>query len=331
MKFLTACLLFVNLLVFSGCSEKNSSSVTQQPNRESNSTPNLAQPEKPSEMSYDKSARGSTYAGDSKAPASMQPVKAQAPDPSLAKADSAQSATQAIERKIIRNSKLTIETASPTTGQQKITSIAESLGGFVITSDYKQGGANTSETVTITVRVPALQFNEALEKIRQVGDRLVNENVTGQDVTEEFLDLEARIKTKHALEEQFLTIMKQAKNVSDALEVQNEISNVRTEIERMEGRKRYLQNQSELSTITIVLQTSAPIVMASTRGFTQSIKEAFGDGIDLAMNIIVGLIRLVIVLIPLTLFIFLPLGLIVRLMVRRWRANRKAVPVAEAS
>lgn len=265
-------------------------------------------------------------------PEATMNAKTQSPsnDGSLAKAGSAQSATEAIERKIIRNGKLTIETDSPTEGQRKITTIAESLGGFVITSEFKQGGATSSETVTITVRVPATQFNEALEKIRTAGNRIINENVTGQDVTEEFLDLEARIKTQKALEAQFLEIMKRAQKVSDALEVQSEIANVRTEIERMEGRKRFLQNQASLSTITITLQTPAPILLAtSTKGFGHSIKQAFAEGIDLAANIILGLIRLIIVLIPLTLFIFLPVGLLLRYMVRRFRANKKAEPIAQ--
>jgi hypothetical protein len=320
MRLLTACFLAVNLLIFSGCSESRSAKSEPSVSYDSRSAPSQAgqAPAQPQADSVEKSSeQGLTYA------------RVSASGESMPNADSAQSAAQAMERKIIRNGKLTIETDSPTAGQQKITSIVESLGGFVITSDFKQGNASSSETVTITVRVPASQFNEALEKIRKAGDQVLNENVTGQDVTEEFLDLEARIKTKKALEEQFLTIMKQAKNVSDALEVQTEISNVRTEIERMEGRKRFLENQSSLSTIIITLQTPAPIVTASTSGFGHSIKEAFGDGLDTAASIILGLIRLIIVLIPIALFILLPLGLIARLLVRRLRANKKAEPVAQ--
>jgi hypothetical protein len=261
---------------------------------------------------------------------SVRQVKASSEDGSLAKADSSQVASEAVERKIIRNGKLTIETDSPTTAQSKITTIAESLGGFVITSEFKQAGNNARETVTITVRVPAQQFNQALEKIRAAGDQVLNENVSGQDVTEEFLDLEARIKTKKALEAQFLEIMKQAKNVSDALEVQRQIAEVRTEIERMEGRKRFLQNQASLSTITIILQTPTPIIInTSTTGFGHSIKQAFAEGLDLAAAIVLGLIRLIIVLIPITLFILLPFGLLLRFFIRRLRLNKKAEPAAQ--
>ena len=249
--------------------------------------------------------------------------------PGLEQSSANQNATQAIERKIIRNGKLTVETDDPTAEQSKITSIAESHGGFVVTSEFKQNGSNqTSQMVTITVRVPSLQFDDTLVKIRALG-HVMAENVTGQDVTEEFLDLEARIKTKKALEAQFLEIMKQAKNVSDALEVQRQIADVRTEIERMEGRKRFLENQAALSTIVITLQTPAPILSASTNGFWHSVKQAFADGVDLAAQIILGLIRLIIVLIPIILFIFLPLGLLLRFIIRRLKTNRKVEVVPQ--
>jgi hypothetical protein len=322
MRFLIACFLAIGLFALSGCSAQSTAKMERTASNDS-----VANPSAPAEQGK----ASSPYSGAVNAQEGrMQPVKAQNEDGSLAKAGTAQAASEAIERKIIRNGKLAIETDSPTGGQSKITTIAESLGGFVITSEFKQGGATSSESVIITVRVPATQFNEALEKIRTTGNRVINENVTGQDVTEEFLDLEARIKTKKALEAQFLEIMKQAKNVTDALEVQTEISNVRTEIERMEGRKRFLQNQASLSTITVTLQTPPPVLIStSTSGFGHSVKQAFAEGIDLAALIVLGLIRLIIVLIPITLFIFLPLGLVLRFIVRRLRSNKKTEPIAQ--
>ena len=97
-------------------------------------------------------------------------------------------------------------------------------------------------------------------------------------MTEEYIDLEARIRTKKALEAQFLEIMKQARKISDAMEVQTQLAEVRTEIERLEGRRRFLENQSALSTINITLHTPTPVVAAATRGFVYDLKAAFGDG-----------------------------------------------------
>ncbi len=275
------------------------------------------------------------YDGVTKSEPAMQVAQAETPKPTpvsntpgLEQTSGSQNAVQAIERKIIRNGKLTIETDEPTAEQSKITSIAESHGGFVVTSEFKQNGSNqANKTVIITVRVPSLQFDDTLGKIRPLG-RVTAENITGQDVTEEFLDLEARIKTQKALEAQFLEIMKQATKVPDALEVQRQIANVRTEIERLEGRKRFLENQASLSTIVITLQTPAPILSASTEGFWHSVKKAFAEGVDLAAQIVLGLIRLVIVLIPIALFILLPFALLLRFVIRRMKLNRKveAVP-----
>jgi len=242
----------------------------------------------------------------------------------------AQASASAMDRKIIRNGNLALETDSPTDGLRRITAIAESLGGFVVTSEFKQTSSNQSsanQSVTVVARVPSMQFSAALEQIRSVGSHVIQENISGQDVSEEYLDLEARIRTKKALEAQFLEIMKQAHKVSDALEVQSQIAEVRTEIERYEGRRRFLENQSALSTITITLQMPAPLVAATTTGFGQSIKATFGDAIDIAASIVLGLIKFIIVLTPIAIIFGIPAWLVWRT-VRR-RLPKKSEPVAE--
>lgn len=236
-------------------------------------------------------------------------------------ADKAQQSNAAIERKIIRNAELNIEVSNPTESQRRIASIAESRGGFVVTSDASQRQDNDKTrpemTVKVVVRVPAAQFDAAINEIRGAASRIMQEKTTGQDVTEEYIDLEARIRTKQALEAQFLEIMKQAKSVTDALEVQRQLAEVRTEIEQLEGRRRYLENQSSLSTITVTLQSPTPIV--STSGFFYSVRQAFADGVDLAATITLFLIRAFITLLPVAIFIFLPLALILRYIIRRGR------------
>lgn len=252
-------------------------------------------------------------------------------DQHQAQAAQTEASTNAFDRKIIRNGELTIETDSPTNGLSRITAIAESLGGFVITSELKQNGgknqSNPSQSVTVVARVPSAQFGAALDQIRNIGSRVLQEKISGQDVSEEYLDLEARLRSKKALEAQFLEIIKQAKKVSEALEVQNQLADVRTEIEQLEGRRRFIENQAAFSTITSTLQMSAPIVTATTSGFGHSIREAFGDGVDTAATIILGLIKIFIVLIPVGLFIGLPMWLIWRV-VRR-RLPKKPEPVVE--
>lgn len=240
---------------------------------------------------------------------------------SLASISTVYAATESVDRKIIRNGELTLETESPTDGLRKITEAAESHGGFVVTSEFKQNpvaaGAKPSQSVTVVARVPASQFASALEQIRNAGDRVVQEKVSGQDVSEEYLDVEARLRNKKALEGQFLEIMKQARKVEDALDVQNQLADVRTEIERLEGRRRFLENQAALSTITTTLQMPQPIIASTATGFGATVKHAFGDAVDTAASIVLFVIQAAIILVPITVFFGLPGWLVWRVLRRR--------------
>lgn len=251
---------------------------------------------------------------------------------SLNEADAANRASQAVERKIIRNANLTIEVPSPADSQRRISSIAESHQGFVVTSEATQRTTDDASkpaiTVSLVVRVPAAQFNQTMDEIRAVGARIIQEKITGQDVTEEFMDLEAQIKNQKALEAQFLEIMKRAVKVEEALNVQTELANVRTQIEKLEGRRRFLENQTSLSTITVLLQSPTQIVNAA--GFWYSIRSAFADGVDAAAAILLFLIRAVIALLPIIIFIFLPIALILRFIFKRLKRKSLARKSEEA-
>ena len=246
---------------------------------------------------------------------------------SLDQTEKAVSVEAAVDRKIIRDANLTIEVVSTTEAQQRVTSIAETLGGFVVTSEARQRQdsepAKRTLDIKLVIRVPSGQFNAALEQIEKLATNLPERNVTGQDVTEEFIDLDARLKTQKALELQFLDIMKQAKKVDDALEVQSQIADVRTEIEKLEGRRRFLESKSSLSTITVNIHTPTPIVVTAS-GFTYTIREALSDSIDVATGIVLFFIRFAIVMTPIFVLLILPAGLIALYFRRRVRRIRLA-------
>src|SRR2546425_3667143 len=250
---------------------------------------------------------------------------------SFNQANAANESSQAIERKIIRNANLTVEVASPIEGQRQISSIAESHGGFVVTCEMTQqtseDNSKPSVSVNLIVRVPATQFDSVVQEIRAAGSRVLQEKRTGQDVTEEFIDLEARIKNQRALETQFLEIMKRAGKVEEALQVQRQLAEVRTEIEKLEGRKRFLENQASLSTINVTLQTPTQIVNAV--GFWYNVKSAFADGVDVAAAIVLFLIRAFIALLPVVVLIVLPIALITKVVIKRFRRRRTETSLEE--
>lgn len=215
--------------------------------------------------------------------------------------------TAPTDRKIIRNADLSLECESPEETQRQITAIAESSGGFVVESQQTSSDVRSTkrDIVSMSVRVPSQKFVETLDQIRRTSERIIFETVKGDDVTEEFIDVEARLKAKKALEQQFVEIMKRASNVEDALSVQSQLGDVRSEIERIEGRKRFLENQSSLSTIKIKLQTPA-VFSASSSGFSHRLGESFATGFDFALNFVLGLVTLVVAVLPFAVFVGLP-------------------------
>ena len=300
-------LVLVLLMAFAGCSSAEKATTASMPTANDASQPSAYTV-----------AQTQTVAG-----------KSEFKQVSLTEADTAASAAEAADRKIIRNANLTIEVKSTSDMQHKVTSIAESHGGFVVTSEAKQREDANPEKRTLdiklVVRVPSERFGSALDQIRGLANTLREENVTGQDVTEEFIDLEARIRTQRALELQFLEIMKQARNVEDALVVQRQIADVRTDIEKLEGRKRFLENRASLSTIVVTLEGPRQIVVNTTT-FGRSLREAVAEGVDLGSAILLFLVRFVIIMVPVTVFVLLPLGLLFRYFVRR----AKRIQLAEA-
>jgi len=250
----------------------------------------------------------------------------------LTELDKGGSSAEAFERKIIRNAEITMEVSSTTDTQHRVASIAETNGGFVVTSEAKQrendDPAQRTLDIKLVVRVPSPQFGVAFDQIKKLASNTPQENVSGQDVTEEFIDLEARIKTQKALELQFLEIMRQAYKVADALEVQRQIADVRTDIEKLEGRKRFLENRASLSTITVNIQTPKPVIAVTSTGFGHSVREAVSDSIGMASDMVLFFVRFAILMVPILLFIGLPSALVARFLLRRAKRVRLAQALA---
>ena len=233
-------------------------------------------------------------------------------------------------RKVVKNAEIRLEAAEPDKAQNAIAGIAESLGGFVVESNQSMSDVrlNVRDSVSIKIRVPADRYVDALEAIRRSADRLLVEAAKGEDVTEEFIDISARLRAKKALEEQFLEIMESAETVEDALSVQSRISEVRSEIEKIEGRIRFLEDRSALSTIDVDIQTPA-FLATSTTGFFQRLSDSAGRGSEAALNFTLGLVTFVIGTLPLALFVGVPVFLAGRAAWRRQHGPPSITEIAK--
>ncbi len=176
------------------------------------------------------------------------------------------------DRKIIKNGDLRFETASVEETTALIRTTVEELGGYIGNEniyDYKDRIEHT-----VVIRVPQNNFDQLVDKISSSADKIESKNINSLDVTEEFIDVEARVKTKKELEVRYKEILKQASRVDEILNIEREIGKLRAEIESLEGRLNYLKNRVALSSLTITYyeKTSSPF------GFFSKFYQALKNG-----------------------------------------------------
>ncbi len=220
---------------------------------------------KPSEEVAPPSAMPSS--GASAAPPVPMSVPA-SPGEGAKSADKAASSTsdqaKPIERKIIYEGYVTIETDQVGTALAALTKLARDMGGYEGNMEQTAGGM---QRATVTLRVPADRFGAFMAQAAKLG-RVMSQKVEAKDVGEEWVDLEARLRTKRQEEERLLELLRRVGAVNDLLEVEKELSRVRGEIEQAQGRLRYLGNQVALSTVHVDLQ--APAGVAPVQGWRAS-------------------------------------------------------------
>lgn len=225
------------------------------------------------------------------------------------------------ERIVIQTASLSIIVENPTEAVAKISQMAESMGGFVVTSNiYKSTNSRGEEfpAANITIRVPAEKLNEALQQIKAlVSDAdidIKNEEISGQDVTSEVTDLESRLRNLRAAEKQLLEIMENATDSEDVIAVFRELTNVREEIELLEGQLKYYRESARLSAISVYLQAKASIEPITIGGWQPGVEvqraiQALVEGGKFIVN---ALIWLVLFVFPLLAVIGLPIYFIVK-------------------
>lgn len=156
------------------------------------------------------------------------------------------------EQRIIKNGNISAKVDSAEESAGQITAIAQKYQGFVQSSNIYESETG-AKSGSVVIRVPVDQFENAFAEIKGLANQVVSESVSGQDVTEQFIDLQSRLKNKIAEETQYLEILEQATDVEDILMVTERLSAVRAEIERLQGRLDYLENLTDMSTISTYL------------------------------------------------------------------------------
>ena len=191
-----------------------------------------------------------------------------------------------IERKLIKQGYVNFETEDMRSTRQIILNAVSKHKGYVSSDqEYKSSGRNSN---TIVVRVHAEHFDAFLADATEGVEKLDSKEINVRDVTEEFLDVSARLKTKKELEARYLELIKQAKNVTEILAIEKQIGILRSEIESIEARLNYLTNQVSMATLNMTFYEVIPDRIE----FGDKFKNGFRNGWDNLVWFFVALVNI---------------------------------------
>lgn len=201
----------------------------------------------------------------------------------VAQADAAEGPARgdnaALERKIIYTATITLVVEDFSKTESAVLALVERFGGYVSAShvDRTQGDHRSGRWV---VRIPVARFDAFLAATADLGVP-ENSSTAAQDVTEEFVDLDARIKTKKEVERRIIKLLEdRSGDIKDVIAVEGELGRVREEIERMEGRLRYLKDRTALTTVTINAREERDYVPPQAPTFTAQIGQTWTGSVD---------------------------------------------------
>lgn len=219
--------------------------------------------------------------------------------------------TSVDDTKIIKTADITLEVRDVNSAADSLKTLAAAQGGQISSTNIRKN-YNNQLTGTVVIRVPQASFDATIDNVKALGT-VKSISTSGQDVTEQYVDLQAQ-KTSYTNQlAQYNAIMKQSTRVEDIIKVQEQIDRVQTELDRLNGRINYLDNRIDLSTISVYLQEPEPVGGQAGHDFVSTINEGIAG--------FLGMIDALIIL----LFTLLPLVIIgaIGYWIYTWQKNRK--------
>ena len=230
-------------------------------------------------------------------------------------------------RMVIKNASLSIVVEEPGITMDSITKLADDLGGFVVSSNFYQiqvdGGLEVPQA-NITIRVPAEKLDQALDVIKSGAGEILNETVSGQDVTQEYTDLGSRLRNLENAEDQLQEIMDQAWETEDVLTVYNRLVEVQEQIELIKGQMQYYEQSAALSAISVSIQANEAVQPLKIGGWqpvgvAKRAIQALINTLEVIANM---LIWIGLYILPIVLILFFPVRWIWR-WIKRLSSQRK--------
>jgi hypothetical protein len=227
------------------------------------------------------------------------------------------------KRMIIRSGTMSIEVDNYDETEAKIKGIVNNFSGYLTNSTSKLDASGKKQG-SITIRVASDKFDAMIADLSKTG-KVMNQNISGKDVTEEYMDADARLKTQRELESRLLKLLEEkTARLTDVVEVEQKLANVRENIEKTEGRMRYLKDQASFSTLTVSVYEPSLLNTSTGGGFFYELGQAVKKGLSGFTSVLAGIITVFIALLPLLIIVFLIVYLLVKYLKKRKKAKVQA-------
>lgn len=200
------------------------------------------------------------------------------------------SATEKTSAKIIKTASIEFQVKNTAESHQRITALLKKYDAYFANDNHNTSSYRIDNNMVI--RVPADKFDALLEELMKESIYTNYKNITAEDVTEQFVDTEARLKTKREVEQRYIALLKEAKKVQDILDIEDKLRVIREEIEATEGKLKLLNDKVNYSTIYLNTYQTLDYVPEPEKGFFSNVKEALIRGWRDLIGFVVSLIRL---------------------------------------
>jgi len=230
-----------------------------------------------------------------------------------------------IERLIVRNASLSLVVPDTQAALDEINSLVDKLEGYIVQSNVYQYQEGLQASVTF--RIPADSLDQALTRIRDLASEVRSENVSGDDMTDEYVDLQSRLRHLQATEQRLLEFLEEAEDTEAALAVYDQLRQVQGEMEQVKGRMQYLEQSAAMATVSLEIVPDALAQPIQVGGWHPegTLRNAIQSLIRVLQFLVNAAIVIVILIVPTVALIaapFVGLFFLIRAIVRRRRARR---------
>ncbi len=173
----------------------------------------------------------------------------------------------AIDRKIIKNAEVSVLVEDSDIAVDRLTQVVSDVGGYIVSSRVWYQPHLDGESykyASITLGIPVDQFEVTMRRVRGLAIRVLDEKASGEDVTDQFVDLQSRLSNLEATQARIQSFLADAKSVDEALRINQELAQIEAQIEEVKGRMNYLTDRSAFSTITVTISPELPEIATAT-------------------------------------------------------------------